>query len=152
MICNPAQSKRRQGFTLIEVLLVVAILAVLASIVIIAINPARQLAESRNAKRRADVLVILNAVYQYDIDNAEIPATIGTGETEICKTDASDCTGMISLAVLTNSERYLTAMPVDPKGSDTTGGTGYKIYKSSNNRVTVTAPRAEIGAIISITR
>ncbi|MBI2075091.1 MAG: type II secretion system protein [Candidatus Harrisonbacteria bacterium] len=139
---------KKSGFTLIEVLLVVAIIAILASIVIIAINPARQLSESRNTKRKADVLVILNAVYQYDIDNAELPATIGTGETEICKTGAASCSGLIDLSALTNTERYLISIPIDPLGSTVTGGTGYKIYKTTYNRVRVTAPRAENGAVI----
>ncbi len=141
-----------KGFTLIEILLVVAIIAILASIVIIAINPARQLSESRNTKRKADILVILNAVYQYDIDNAELPATIGTGGTEICATGAVSCSGLVNLSVLTNSERYVVSIPADPLGSTVTGGTGYNISKSSYNRVTVTAPRAENGASITISR
>lgn len=142
----------KRGFTLIEVLLVVAIIAILATIVILAINPARQLGESRNAKRKADLLVILNAVYQYYIDNAELPATIGTGETEICKTGGASCGGMVNLSVLTNTEKYLVSIPLDPEGSNTTDGTGYKIYKSSYNRVTVTAPQADLGEVISIAR
>lgn len=149
---NSYKLKASSGFTLIEVLLVVAIIAILASIVILAINPAQQLADSRNTRRRADVLVIMNAVYQYDIDHAEIPATIGTGETEICKTGAPSCPGMVDLSVLTNNERYLTSIPIDPKGSVTTDGTAYNIFKSSNNRITVTAPRTELGPEISITR
>lgn len=140
------------GFTLIEVLLVVAIIAILATIVILAINPARQIGESRNAKRRADLLVILNAVYQYYIDNAELPATIGTGATEICKTGAASCSGMVDLSVLTNNEKYLVSIPIDPEGSNTADGTGYQIYKSSYNRVTVTAPQADLGEVISISR
>ena len=61
--------KNRKGFTLLEILLVVAALAILAGIVILAINPTKQLGETRDAQRNSDVNAILNAVYQYSIDN-----------------------------------------------------------------------------------
>src|SRR4030065_2746270 len=83
----------RSGFTLLEVLLVIAIIAILAAIVIIAINPSKQLAEARNAQRRSDINTILNAVYQYSIDNkGSIPASITTSITEICKTGVASGT------------------------------------------------------------
>jgi type IV pilus assembly protein PilA len=141
----------KKGFTLLEVLLVVAIIAILASIVIIAINPNKQLGDSRNAKRRADVNTVLNAVYQYSIDaTGTLPTTITTSSTEICRTGGT-CTGLIDLSVLTASEKYLTAIPIDPS-STSTNGTGYYIIKTVNNRVTVNAPLAEQSASISVTR
>lgn len=141
----------KKGFTLLEVLLVVAIIAILASIVIIAINPNKQLGDSRNAKRRADVNTILNAVYQYTIDaTGTLPTAITTSNTEVCKTGGS-CSGLIDLAVLTASEKYLTAIPIDPSAT-TTNGTGYYILKTANNRITVSAPLAEQSATITATR
>lgn len=140
-----------RGFTLIEILLVVAIIALLAGIVIIAINPTRQLAQSKNSERAADVTTILNAVYQYSVDNnGTLPAGISASQTEICKTGGT-CTGLVDLSVLTNNETYLTAIPVDPTG-ESTNGAGYEIVRTANNRVTVSAPDAENGETISVTR
>jgi type IV pilus assembly protein PilA len=145
-------SKHQDGFTLLEILLVVAAIAILAGIVIVAINPNKQLGDTRNAQRKSDVNSILNATYQYYIDNSGVlPATITTTATGICKTGAVDCTGLIDLSVLTTNEKYLISLPNDPI-SATTNGTGYEIAKSANGRVTVTAPGAEQGAAISVTR
>ena len=132
---------KKKAFTLIEVLLVVAIIAILAGIVILAINPTRQLSDATEARQQADVVTILDAVYQYAIDNSgSIPASITNTQTEICATGtaALDCTtaGWIDLSVLTDNEVYLTAIPVDPEGNSTDGA-GYTISRTGNARVTV---------------
>ncbi|MFC1598320.1 type II secretion system protein [Patescibacteria group bacterium] len=145
------QNKNKQkGFTLLEILLVVAAIAILAGIVILAINPNKQLADTRDAQRRSDVNTILNAVYQYAIDNSgTIPATITITQTEICVTGGT-CTGLIDLSVLTASETYLTSIPLDPTGSSANGA-GYEILKTANDRITVVAPDAE-NTTITVTR
>ena len=123
----------------------------MAGIVIIAINPTKQLGDTRNAQRRADVNTILNAVYQYSIDNnGSLPSTITTAVTAVCQ--AAPCTSLIDLSVLTASEKYLTAIPHDPLLTATTGTAGYTIVKSANGRITVAAPSAEQSAVISVTR
>ncbi len=139
-----------KGFTLLEVLLVIAIIAILAAIVIIAINPGKQLADARNAQRRSDVNTVLNAVYQYAVDNGKIPASITDTDTEICKTGGT-CTSLIDLSVLTDAGKYVVSIPEDPTGASTNGA-GYNIVKTATGRVTVSAPNAEGGVTISVTR
>jgi prepilin-type N-terminal cleavage/methylation domain-containing protein len=146
---------KQQGFTLIEVLLVVAIIAILAGIVILAINPNKQLGDTRNSQRQADVNTILNAVYQYSIDNqGNLPASITGTPTDICATNAADCTGMVDLSVLSANGKYLVAIPHDPKvGNDT--NTHYQVWADpTSKRVTVLVPTAnqEQGKVISVTR
>ncbi len=153
-----SKTKSVRGFTLLEVLLVVGIIAILAGIVILAINPSKQLGDSRDAQRRSDVLTILNAVYLYSIDtNGNVPSTIpltgtcGDTDTIIATSEATSTeAGVVELysTLVTSSSTYITSIPIDPLA---TSSTGYGIVKTSSGRITVCAPLAENNTI-SITR
>jgi type IV pilus assembly protein PilA len=146
-----------KGFTLIEVLLVIAILAILAAVVIVAINPAKQFGEAQNAQRRSDVRSILDAIHQYSIDNygslpsEEIPSgsDCATEGAEICLPNIS-CTG-VSLDELLVEEKYLTDLPTDPS-SATDVGTGYYVFQNGNGRIGVCAPTSYGDIDISVVR
>lgn len=145
----------KAGFTLIELLLVIGIIAILASIVIVAINPTKQLGDARDAQRRSDVNTLLNAVYQYAIDhNGTLPGNIPTGTArEICRETyaVASCTGEPGVNLRVLSGTYLVSIPTDPRTSTATGTT-YFIVRDANNRVTVSAPSVEQSATISVTR
>lgn len=144
--------KNKKAFTLLEILLVVAAIAILAGIVILAINPTKQLGDTRNSQRRIDVNTILNAVYQYAIDNnGTLPADVTTTAEQICKDNTVASTSCTWLGILTDSEKYLVSLPVDPSGAGAIGN-GYTILQTANGRITVSAPAAEQSAVISVTR
>ena len=157
------QRIKQKGFTLLEVLLVIALIAILAGIVIVAINPGKQLADGRNTQRRSDVNTILNAVYQYTIDNngalpASVPSiascsttVLNTATNEVCKTGGT-CTSLVDLSVLTASGKYVVSLPFDPKSSSTNGTDYYICKDSTTSRITVTSKDPENSATISVTR
>jgi type II secretory pathway pseudopilin PulG len=59
-----------KGFTLLEMLLIIGIIGVLVGIVVVAINPGRQLAQARNSEREAELAAIENAMKQFYTDNS----------------------------------------------------------------------------------
>jgi prepilin-type N-terminal cleavage/methylation domain-containing protein len=145
----------KSGFTLLEILLVVGIISILAGIVILAINPTKQLGDTRNAQRRSDVLTILNAIYQYTIDSTiAVPHAIADFDDakgfsgspdDLCVGDGTDTPGSDLAAFLVPD--YITDTPLDPDGSE------YYINKNTNGRITVCAPSTENGiADIEVTR
>ena len=141
--------KRIKAFTLIELLLTVSLLAILFMIVISDINPARQLKTGRDVQRESDINLILSVVLKYELDTGNIPATITGTSTEICKTDAVSCAGLIDLSVLTQFEDYLSTIPVDPSGASS-NGTGYYIF-DDGSKTYIDAPYSEL-SVVSVSR
>ena len=61
--------EREDGFTLLEIMLAVVIISALASTVIMAINPGKQLMATRDAQRKTDINVLYASLHQYSVDN-----------------------------------------------------------------------------------
>ena len=68
----------QKGFTLIELLIVIGIIAILASAVIVAINPGQQFEQARNSTRRSHLSTVASAVYSWSIENqGNFPTCVG---------------------------------------------------------------------------
>ena len=148
---------KKNGFTLVEILLVLALVSILLSIIIVAINPSKQLADSRDAQRASDMYSIAQAVYHYAADNeGDFPDTITIQDQEICKTDTESCAGLSDLSALTDSETYLIFSPVDPLCGSVPGvcaenGTGYFVSVTEGGRLTIKASSSE-NTVITVTQ
>ncbi len=152
-------NKKHQGFTLIEILLVIGIIVLLAGAIIVAINPGRQFAKARNTQRVTDVNAILSSIVQVMTDNqgrwscsgstyyaTSLPVTTATIVT-ITETD----TTQINLSCVTPN--YVPRVPIDPSLPTDSSNTGYTlIYATSTGRITVCAPNAELGETICTQR
>ena len=72
------------GFTLLEILLVIGIIAVLATVVAVSLDPATRFQNAKDARRLSDIQSILSAIHQSIVDNrGALPSGIDTTEREI---------------------------------------------------------------------
>lgn len=139
-------SPRPKGFTLLEVLITVALIGIIASIVIVAINPLQQLGQARDTERESAVRSLHDALYQYALDNLRYPFEVTDTYKEVCATakqtaQAIDCTGYLDLRELV--PKYITEIPQDPQ-APTDRGSGYFVAQSTeNNRISIISPFAE---------
>lgn len=146
---------KKSGFTLIEILVVIGIIAILASIVIIAINPSKQFAQARNTQRQSGINAILNAVGQRIADNkgvfagtyiingttytcGPLPTGATTTITTTMATDTTTLTGSLGCLVPT----YIPTLPSDPDTSVVTPSTGFDVIVDGAGRVKVCASLA----------
>ncbi len=151
--------KKVTGFTIIELLIVISIIGILASVLAFTLNPGRQLAKARDTERETDLYAILSAVYQYQAEHSgALPDTDGDPETSnfptslVCAGTDGGCFDLASAGDTgeTIVPVYMSQLPYDPK-TGTEGNTGYFIYVDENNRLIASAS-GETKDSISITR
>ena len=145
----------KKGFTLIELIIVIAVISILAAAIVVAVDPARRLHETRNARRWIDVSTIQDAIKKHQSDNEgdflpEIEALsggplyiIGTS-TGSCAVTCGDTTADSSCVDLSDiGANYLAISPLDPQDG-TEEMTMYAIQRYKGNRtLTIHACNAE---------
>ncbi len=151
-----------RAFTLIEILVVIGIIAVLAAIVVIAINPARQFAQARNTQRTSNVNTLLNAIGQRLADNKGVwlvssdcgALVAGTStiafSTVSSSTPLAPATDVVNMSCLTPT--YIPSqLPVDPSTGVWHGtedyNTQYNVTTTTLGRWTICAPNGNESAL-----
>jgi type IV pilus assembly protein PilA len=145
------------GFTLLEVLMVIGILAILAGVVLVAVNPARQFKIARDSQRSANINAILNAVGQNMADHAGnfVCDGVVTELPNVQSGISSDNGFDLAPCVVPD---YISELPFDPskEGSyytdETNYNLGYTLVSDSSGRVTISADGEVTGQPILVTR
>jgi len=115
----------KRGFTLLEILIVIAVFGLLATLAVLSLNSAR--ASLRDAQRLSDVSVLRAGLSQYWLEKASYPisegADLGAPGTG---TDILSTNGFVSRDDST-TPIYLQRVPVGPRGGE------YYRYRGSSD-------------------
>lgn len=142
---------------MVELIIVIAIIAILAAGIFVAIDPAKRINAANNARRSTDVASLLDALVKYQADNTGAAySTVGAltaGQFSIIGTAATGCDAValctakattqaacVDLSAL--PKNYLGAIPKDPK-TGTDANTDYYISRGALGTLTVGACDAE---------
>lgn len=104
--------KIQSGFTLIELITVIGIIAILTAMVISIIDPFAQFQKARDAERKSDFAQIRKAVEQYYEDTGKYPSS--TASFQIVGLNSGTVDWGTSNA---NNWPYMNLMPKDPESS-----------------------------------
>lgn len=136
--------------------LILGVVAIILSLILITAHPNNQFGNANNARRKSDMVSILNQIGAYAADKKSLPPALNAlpkdVSTDISKTGADICADLVST--------YTPALPQDPQTGTGTSivdcssnyDTGYYIKVDANNMVTVSAPHAENGEKIQDSR
>ena len=133
----PTKRTIADGFTIVELLIVIVVIAILAAISIVAYTGIQ--ARARDSQRQQDMSTITKALEMYYIDNGVFPSSAG-GSTTInggWSTTTDDSWEFLANQLV---PKYLPKMPTDPvstKGinmnSSAAEGYGYAYFRVSSS-------------------
>jgi len=113
-----------RGFTLIELIITISILAVLVTVLVVAINPAEQLSRSRDAKRAADLDALRSTLNLYIAQATSTVNLDGQGNITCVNGTSTDRVYVNSTATLTS---LATATPSVIAAEGLTASSGLQI-------------------------
>jgi prepilin-type N-terminal cleavage/methylation domain-containing protein len=108
---------RKNGFTLVELAIVITLLAILSTLSLLMINPVLMKRKSRDVVRLADLGTLLQAIESYTLDHGVPPEeerVLRRSDTSVSEGQApqlSDGRGWLG----TDLSSYLPKLPTDPE-------------------------------------
>lgn len=153
----------RRGMTLIEIVVVTALIVILTGTYFLVANPAGQLGGARNHERQLQLQSIMNAIRQNiaDQSNEQFSCTAGPIPTSTADMTSRAGAGNYNIApcIVFGAGVYgLFSMPFDPSASSSYFNSvndyesNYSIIANASGSVTLSAPGAELKQTISVTR
>lgn len=127
---------KKKAFSLLEVLLSIALIGILMGIIFTAIDPNSILNQSKDNVNKSNVLKIYTAIEQYTLKNNQYPESIknlpNNSITEICLPNDNICDNLVDLSIL--EPIYIKEIPKD---SSQNNRTYYFIIKNSDGNIGV---------------
>ena len=148
--------RRRDGLTLIEIIIALALIVILSAMYFLVANPSGQLAAARNNTRSENLESIMLAIRQSIVDNGSETFSCSSGSLPSTSTVMESSGGYNIAPCLTPT--YLAVLPVDPSASSASYvsvsnyNTDYTIMQNPSGSITIAAPNAELKQTISFTR
>ncbi len=131
---------QKKSFTLVELMIVIAILAILSAIVIFALNPARLFDNFRDSRRVTDISSINKAIVFMESWN-QSGITYGTStNVYISLPDSSSTCSTYSLPTLPTGYNYYCSNPTTYKNTDGTGWIPINFTVVGSNRYLSSLP------------
>jgi len=111
----------KKAFTLVELLIVIAIIGILAVTLMVSLNPAEAQKKARDAKRMKDATTIQGIIEQLINDGITITATSLGAAAGVNSTAAGNVTGQACGSSWLGQSvcQYASTVPVDPRNGTT---------------------------------
>ena len=129
MKSNNGSLKLKRGFTLVELLVVMSIIGVLASLGVGSFRSAQ--ARGRDAQRKSDLKQISHSLELYYGDYGQYPAAVSTSLIGGCPSTTSSSCAWGTGSFTDNKTVYFKVLPADPI---TQQNYYYRIVPASNNQ------------------
>lgn len=110
--------KKCSGFTLLEILIVVALLAVIGAAIIIFLNPIQQINKAWDSKKKSDLNILKKSFEDYYNDKGCYPTleeVCYNAKSEYAPNEAKTCNICGNNPLSPSFTPYLTTLPCDPE-------------------------------------
>lgn len=138
---------KQRGITLIELVLVIAVIGILVGLFMVYRNPSTQAAINRNLEREFDITQIAQSLHQYKVHHKDqYPKTNQDEKIVDCKDEEEEPVEANEFSQALVSD-YLTKIPKDPQTESQ-----YLVCLTEEGKIKVMAEDAELGKEIELIR